>query len=291
MKNPKVSVIVPVYRAEQYFKECMESILNQTFGDFELILVDDCSPDNCPAMCDEFEKQDQRIKVIHHRTNQGSVVSYRDGVNASSGGYIIFIDSDDWIELDTLERLYRIAEADGCDIVYGDLIRFDGRRLAHTKPFDTRGLAKTDIVVSLIDDSFPQFLVCRLFKRSLFDSIVWPDYQFREDTVICIQLFLNAEKTGYACSMMYHYRYNLGSITEHKNYPKLKKEEYLNFKKLEEILQKRPDYNLYQSSMTAMVDGFKSYRKLYFSFNLMRFFRAFVPYGVVAAYRRLKKTT
>jgi len=173
MANPKVSVIVPVYKAEVFFKECIDSILNQTFSDFELILVDDCSPDNCPQMCDDYAKNDTRIKVIHNKPNLGSVKSYKAGLDASIGDYIIFVDSDDWIELDTIERLYKIAETDKCDIVYGDLIRFEGRKLAHTKPFDTRGLEKTDIILNLIDDNFPQFLVCRLFLSDTFSIILY----------------------------------------------------------------------------------------------------------------------
>jgi glycosyltransferase involved in cell wall biosynthesis len=288
MSNPKISVIVPVYKAEQFLKECVDSILNQTFRDFELILVDDCSPDNSPQMCDDYAKQDSRIKVIHNNPNQGSVKSYKNVVDASRGDYLVFFDSDDWIEVDSIERLYRHVTNDGCDVVYADLIRFDGKKLAHCKPFDTRGMGKEEIVISLIDDDFTQFLVCRLFKRSLFDKLVWPEYQYREDSIIVIQLFLNAEKVGYEYSLLYHYRYNLGSITMHRNYPKLKKEEYLNFKHLDDIMRARPDYIIYKKSLEAKLNEFKTYKKLYFSFNIAKFFTAFIPYGVVAAYRKFK---
>ena len=100
-----ISVIVPVYNAEKYLDKCVESIVNQTYKDLEIILVDDGSPDNCPAMCDEWAKKDGRIKVIHK--SNGGVSSARNvGLDSFSGEYVTFIDSDDYIESSMFHRIF-----------------------------------------------------------------------------------------------------------------------------------------------------------------------------------------
>ena len=93
---PKITVIVPVYKAEQYLEVCIRSILNQTFKDIEIILIDDGSPDKCPAICDEYAKKDQRIKVIHQK-NAGVAVARNEGIRNANGEYITFVDSDDYL--------------------------------------------------------------------------------------------------------------------------------------------------------------------------------------------------
>ncbi len=110
------SVIVPVYRVEKYLPDCIESVLNQTFSDFELILVDDGSPDKCPEICDSYKDRDDRIKVIH-KTNGGLASARRAGIKEASGDYVFNLDSDDLIEKDTLECAYNIAKDTGCEIV------------------------------------------------------------------------------------------------------------------------------------------------------------------------------
>lgn len=100
----KVSVIVPVYRAEAYLARCVDSLTNQTYKNIEIILVDDGSPDNCPAMCDAYAESDERIKVIH-KENGGLVSAWQRGVTESAGDYLCFVDSDDWIELCMIEKM------------------------------------------------------------------------------------------------------------------------------------------------------------------------------------------
>lgn len=102
--NPKISIIVPVYEVEPYIHKCVDSILAQTFTDFELILVDDGSPDNCGEICDEYEENDSRIRVIH-KENGGPSSARNAGLNIAKGDYIGFVDSDDWIETDMYEML------------------------------------------------------------------------------------------------------------------------------------------------------------------------------------------
>ena len=97
---PKISVIIPVYNVSQYLHRCVDSVINQTYSDLEIILVDDGSPDDCPIICDEYSKKDARVKVIH-KPNGGLSSARNAGLDIATGEYVGFVDSDDWIEEDT----------------------------------------------------------------------------------------------------------------------------------------------------------------------------------------------
>ena len=110
------SVIVPVYKVEKYLSACIESILAQTFSDYEIILVDDGSPDSCPEICDDYKEKDNRIKVVH-KQNGGLASARRAGIKVAEGEYVFNLDSDDLIENDTLEYAYNKIKETNCDIV------------------------------------------------------------------------------------------------------------------------------------------------------------------------------
>lgn len=116
--QPRVSVIVPIYNVAKYLDRCMDSILNQTLKDIEIILVDDKSPDNCPKLCDEYACLDKRVKVIHKPINEGLGMARNSGMSVANGKYIAFIDSDDYISTDMMELLYTKAEQKSCNAVY-----------------------------------------------------------------------------------------------------------------------------------------------------------------------------
>ena len=98
----KISVVVPVYNVEKYLRKCIDSIINQTYKNLEIILVDDGSPDKCGEICDEYAKKDNRVKVIHKK-NAGVSSARNDGIDNATGEYIIFVDSDDWLEDNAIE--------------------------------------------------------------------------------------------------------------------------------------------------------------------------------------------
>lgn len=121
----KVSVVVPVYNVEKYLRSCVNSILNQSLRDLELILVDDGSPDQSGTICDEFAASDDRVKVIHKK-NAGVGAARNDGLSQATGEWIIFGDSDDWFEIDALEKLVASGEETGADVVFGDVYLVEG---------------------------------------------------------------------------------------------------------------------------------------------------------------------
>ena len=121
---PIISVIVPIYNVEKYIHRCIGSILAQTFTDFELILVDDGSPDNCPAICDEYAQKDSRIQVIH-KENGGVSAARNDGLDIAQGEYVAFCDSDDWMNCDYLDVLYSAILSSGADVAVSQFQTID----------------------------------------------------------------------------------------------------------------------------------------------------------------------
>lgn len=118
----KVSIIVPVYNAEKYLDRCIHSLIGQTYGDIEIILVDDDSTDSSPVLCDGYAKSDCRIRVIH-KENEGAAMARKDGLATACGEYVLFVDSDDWIDPDTVEVCLKTALQDGSDCVMFGYIR------------------------------------------------------------------------------------------------------------------------------------------------------------------------
>ena len=114
----KISVIVPVYKVEPYLRKCVDSILNQTYANLEIILVDDGSPDNCGAICDEYARIDFRVNVIH-KENGGQSDARNVGMRAMTGEYLMFVDSDDWLEPDTIQRLSSLLHGNNADLAIG----------------------------------------------------------------------------------------------------------------------------------------------------------------------------
>lgn len=128
--KPKVSIIIPIYNVEQYIKNCVESVVNQTLKEIEIILVDDGSTDSCPQICDEFATNDCRVRVIH-KENEGLGKAYNTGVDFAIGEYIGFIESDDFAELNMFENLYNTAKEHNADIVKSNWYKY------WSKPFET----------------------------------------------------------------------------------------------------------------------------------------------------------
>lgn len=122
---PKVSIIVPVYKVEKYIRRCIESLQSQTLEDIEIILVDDGSPDSCGSICDQYAEKDKRIHVLH-KANGGVSAARNDGLSIAKGEYVIFCDSDDWMEPEAFEKLYQKATETKADIVIGDVYQVYG---------------------------------------------------------------------------------------------------------------------------------------------------------------------
>lgn len=207
-----VSIIVPVYKVEQYLKRCMDSILNQTYKNIEVILVNDGSPDNCPALCDEYEKIDSRVRVIH-KENGGLSSARNVALDTLNGDYVFFVDSDDWLALDTLEVLNEYLEKDY------DMISFQRTYLTEEKVVEKGEKNPKDMDVSqYIDASFlgryDFFVTTKIFKTEVFNNVRFLEGRNYEDLEIMHRLFLNMKKVvGLDYFLYYYWKGNEGAIT------------------------------------------------------------------------------
>jgi len=200
-----ISVIVPVYKTEQYLHKCVDSLLNQTFRDFELILVDDGSPDGCGEICDEYRQKDRRVRVIH-KQNGGLSDARNAGVRAAAGEYITFADSDDWAEPELLEVLMegiRLGARVSCCGFY--TVR-DGRRTPWRKPAEYSVMNAEEAVSDMMyGRSIDTSAWGKLFHRSCFDEISFPVGRLYEEVATTYRLMLTQEKTAITTKPLYNY--------------------------------------------------------------------------------------
>lgn len=215
MREAKVniSIIVPIYNVKPYLRRCIDSILNQSYHEFELILVDDGSPDNCGAICDEYVAKDNRICVIH-KENGGLSDARNAGLQIAKGEYIAFIDSDDWITPDFLERLHSTLVETGADICECDVIKTEGE--TEVRPVQEKSLDLYDTVDALEqlihDGAFHQHVWNKLYRRETIGDIVFPKGKTNEDEFWTYQVFGNAKKVARISDVLYFYFQRTGSI-------------------------------------------------------------------------------
>ena len=219
---PKVSVIVPVYNAEKYLNRCVDSIINQSFHDWELLLVDDGSTDNSAAICDEFAMNYDSINVIH-KTNGGSVKARKIGLDNTNGDYVIFIDSDDYIAPNMLEILFHGTENGEHDLVCCNYAEVHKTHI--NKIYNKSYSSNTDYIINIIEGNIGAYLWNKLIKRNLFMKNVKLNegYDMWEDMQISIQLFFYAKsiKILKTESLYFYNCTNNASITSTKGRKKI----------------------------------------------------------------------
>lgn len=210
----KTSIIVPIYRAEAYLDACVKSILAQTDPDFELILVDDGSPDACPALCDEWATRDPRIVVLH-KENGGPSEARNLGIEVARGEYLTFIDSDDLVHPAYLDELHRALADGGADIALTPFLRFPEKELppAVTPSGRYTVLDGRAACLSLCERKVDFIIVCaKLYRRACFDTLRFPKGRLNEDEAVSHHLLWNASRVAVLDSPLYFYRTTPGSI-------------------------------------------------------------------------------
>lgn len=231
---PKLSVVVPVYKVENYLGQLIESLQNQTLSDLQIILVDDGSPDRSGAICDEYAAADSRIQVIH-KANGGVGAARNDGLAAARGEWIYFCDSDDYLETDALGKLVEAGESSGAEVVYGDVAMFSGEKVEimhfHKAPFVTDDRKILDRLVMTVFGRRYCYLPpeggpaasCyggpwnKIVRRSLLERENFTfDLSVKgicDDLLYSIHLFAGARKVAYVPTVIYNYRLLGNSIT------------------------------------------------------------------------------
>jgi len=219
---PIISIVVPVYKVETYLPRCLDSILAQTFADFECILVDDGSPDNCPAICDEYAKRDSRFKVIHKEKNEGLPKARKSGLDIAIAEFVTHIDSDDWIEPNALELLYKKQQENDADIVLGNMKRIGLRKtVLCIQPEISNEISPTAYYLLYAIRS----VWAKLYKRNLFLEYIVPEMNIGEDIIVNVQIFskIKIEKMQRIDYAIYNYEKTSDSLTSslsktHKSY-------------------------------------------------------------------------
>ena len=207
-----ISVIVPVYKVEQYLEKCIESITNQTYKNLEIILVDDGSPDNCGKMCDEFARKDKRIKVIHKK-NGGLSDARNFGLKVAKGKYIQFVDSDDYMDLDMIKFLYDNMKKYDCDISMCGYYIVKGNELETDCKNEKEIFSPKEAIAEfLIDKRVRAYAWNKLFKLELFKDVSFPVGRVFEDQLTIPKLFLKAKKIVFNNKPLYYYVKREGSI-------------------------------------------------------------------------------
>ena len=220
---PKLSVIVPVYNTEKYLRECIDSILAQTFTDFELILVDDGSTDGSGAICDEYADKDPRVQVIHQK-NGGITVARKSGVRNATGEYVTFVDSDDWID----KNMYRIMLADEvADIRICHLVKatstgvFEMSGFVEPGHYDKRKLEENFYPTMLFDydhcgPAVPPSLCNKLIRTEIIRNVIVnvdDSITYGEDALCSYACMLDARQIIVIDQGLYYYRQNMESVT------------------------------------------------------------------------------
>lgn len=217
MHHPFVSIIVPVYNVEQYLHECVPAIIAQTCGDWELILIDDGSPDGCPQICDEYALKDKRITVIHQH-NQGVAVARNAGLDVARGEWIWFVDSDDWIDENAISILCRKIRGEEDLIMFGYVRHENGRSIVCART-ETDELCKNDFLYR----QATYYNSCMFFKRTIIEK-----YSLRfsigvrlaEDLEFQYKYEMLCQHPVSISDSLYHYRIREGSVTHNETYRK-----------------------------------------------------------------------
>lgn len=219
MTTPLISVIVPVYRVEEYLERCVKSILFQTYKNLEVILVDDGSPDQCPAICDACAEKDARVKVIHQE-NKGLSGARNAGIDAAFGEYLAFVDSDDYVSPHFIEELYQLLQDTGCAIgqCRFSYVKGDGLVEEGDSAFCIyRGESLMEQLYGP-EEKATCFVVAwnKLYRAELFKEtgIRYPEGRIHEDEATTYRLFHEAKKLAFLDRALYgYYTENGGSIT------------------------------------------------------------------------------
>ena len=258
----KVTIIIPVYNVEKYLNKCVQSVMNQTYSDLEIILVDDGSPDNCPKMCDNLAKSDSRIKVIH-KQNGGLSDARNAGIDVATGEYLMFVDSDDYIAPTMVEKLYTALKTANADISICNFFYVGEMNGDDYSERNTNLPIKNEIITS-------EFVLKnnKLYKKEVFENIRFQVGKLHEDEYIFHEIFFNANKIACISDGLYYYVQRKDSIMGNKmNYKRLDATEALllrcnaymckcGYEKIavKELLSAASKFHGYYCSSNAVID-------------------------------------
>ena len=214
--NEKISIIVPIYNVEEYIEKCVDSLINQTYKNIEIILVDDGSTDKSYDICKKYSETDSRIKLIH-KENGGLSDARNVGIDNATGDYITFLDSDDWISYDYSEIMIKELQETNADIVMSNLVNvYDNDYVFETKKTFGKKTYTNIEALEAFEDTISVVAVAKLYKKELFDNLRYKVGKIHEDEFMFHRIFYRAENISCLDIELYAYRQRHNSITTSK---------------------------------------------------------------------------
>ncbi len=257
--NDLVSIIIPVYNVEKYLSQCVESVINQTYQNLEIILVDDGSPDNCGRICDVYSEKDSRIRVIH-KENGGVASARQVGMDICTGEWIYFLDSDDWIELNLIATVLDKAKSTDSDAVVFDFDYFDGKKMKRSSYMYSFTNKEELVEKSDLERALSLYMVTGLIWHVFFRASTVKEITFKTNVSYCDDLVFKFDSFRNICKfyclpeVLHHYRYNCTSYTH--TYDKFFIEKVVNFhSELVNLIAMGDDFSTYQKSVNSRVLG------------------------------------
>ena len=255
----KISVIVPIYNVEEFLPRCIDSLINQTYSNLEIILVDDGSPDKCGVICDGYKEKDSRIIVIH-KENGGLSDARNVGLKISSGKYVSFVDSDDYVHPQYYEVLYRALISNNSDIVVCECEKvYDIKNVNYEKKSEKIDFCSYEAKEKIMNNFFNKncgitVIACnKLFKKELFSDIEFPKGKIHEDEATTYRVFYKSRKVTYINQPLYFYYQRQNSITGEK----LTRKNFSVFDTLAEVIDFYKNNNEKNLKKKAVIRYFK----------------------------------
>lgn len=213
--NDLVSVVVPIYNVEPYLRQCLDSIVTQSYSNLEIVLVDDGSPDRCGEICDAYARRDDRIRVIH-QANRGLSAARNAGLDVMNGGCVTFVDSDDWLQGTYVEKLAGLLKEHDADISVCDRFRTaDSSSEVTPRDARTRVLSRSEAITEVVKPRVGSMVTAwgKLYKARLFDQIRFPAGRLHEDEFTTYKVILRSTRVAVTTEPLYFYRHRSDSIT------------------------------------------------------------------------------
>ena len=258
----RISVIIPVYKVEDYLDECVRSVVSQTYANLEIILVDDGSPDSCPFLCDQWADKDSRIKVIH-KENGGLSDARNAGIDIAEGDYIAFVDSDDWIRPDMYEKMLTALKRENADICACNILScYPDRQVSWGTKEYTAGSSELFLGMLYDDTKYPVSAWNKLYKRECWDTLRFPKGKICEDAFTTYRLIDQAERIVQIPDALYCYRIRPQSImTSSFRKQRMDEEEAwrMNYEFIEEHYPsiKKKAYDFYLQKVNVLIHAMK----------------------------------
>lgn len=251
---PLISVVVPVYNTNKYIRRCIDSILSQSFSDFELIVVDDGSPDNCGEICDQYSEKDKRVRVLH-QDNAGVSAARNNGVKIAKGDYITFIDSDDWVDQNFLQRMYSVCESNNAQMCICKLKMLDNERSDQTEINPTEIMSGREAIEKhgyIMDYRFRGPYV-KLIKRDIVLAHPFPLGRKYGEDAACVYLWMWDCNTIAELDEVYYYYFQHEDSCVHEEFNWKRLDNFFTYDELLDFYKKQQMNGLYEFTLQKYI--------------------------------------